>query len=100
MIKEIRIYKLKPNVADEFNKVFTEQVLPMLNRWKVNVVFFGASLEDQDTFLLVRGYQNIEERQSQDAFYGSDEWKNGPREAVMNCIETYNTAVVDNIKLT
>ncbi len=96
MITEIRIYKLKSGRSGEFGKLFTEQSLPMLRRWKVNVVDYGISLIDPDSFYLVRGYENTEHRkQSQDAFYGSEEWVKGPEQAIMDCIESYNTAVVE-----
>lgn len=97
MITEIRIYKLKQSSVETFNKVFTEQSLPMMNRWKINVVDYGFSLIDKDSFYLIRNYENIEQRkQSQDAFYGSEEWINGPEKEIMNCIDTYNTTVIDN----
>jgi hypothetical protein len=100
MITEIRIYKLKENRATEFNVVFTEQSLPMMKRWKVNVVDYGFSLIDKDSFYLIRSYENLEQRkESQDAFYGSDEWINGPEKSIMDCIDTYNTSVIDNSKL-
>ncbi len=100
MITEIRIYKLKENSAAEFNKVFTEQSLPMMKRWKVNVVDYGFSLIDKDSFYLIRNYENLEQRkESQDAFYGSNEWINGPEKQIMNCIDTYNTTIVDSEKL-
>jgi len=101
MITEIRIYKLKEHTANEFLKVFTEQSLPMMKRWKVNVVDYGFSLIDKDSFYLIRRYENLEHRkESQAAFYGSDEWINGPEKAIMDCIDTYNTAVVDSGNLT
>ncbi|WP_189337097.1 hypothetical protein [Flavobacterium laiguense] len=57
-----------------FHKVFTEQSLPMLNRWGVNVVDYGFSLIDDASFHLIRTYDNVVQRQqSQDDFYGSDE---------------------------
>jgi hypothetical protein len=100
MITEIRIYKLKENTASEFNKVFTVQSLPMMKRWNVNVVDYGFSLIDKESFCLIRSYENLEQRkESQDAFYGSDEWINGPEKAIMGCIDTYNTFVIDREKL-
>jgi hypothetical protein len=100
MITEIRIYKLKENKASEFNRVFTEQSLPMMKRWQVNVVDYGFSLIDKDSFHLIRRYEDLEKRkESQEAFYGSDEWINGPEKAIMDCIDTYNTSVVDDGKL-
>ena len=92
MITEIRIYKLKENTATTFYKVFMEQSMPMMKRWKVDVLDYGFSLIDKDSFYLIRNYENIAQRKrSQDAFYGSDEWKNGPEKKIMECIDTYNT---------
>ncbi len=43
MITEIRIYKLKENVSEKFNKIFIEQLLAMMERWKINVADCGFS---------------------------------------------------------
>ena len=97
MITEIRIYKFKENSSENFIKVFTEQSLPMMKRWKINVVDYGFSLIDKESFYLIRNYESVAQRkESQDAFYGSDEWINGPEKEIMNCIDTYNTIVTDN----
>jgi hypothetical protein len=43
----------------------------------------------------MRAYRSVDERQqSQDAFYGSDEWRSGPREAIVSKIETLISVVV------
>jgi ketosteroid isomerase-like protein len=43
----------------------------------------------------MRSFSSLEDRQrSEDAFYGSDEWRQGPREAVLAAIESYTTIVV------
>src|SRR3970282_2631744 len=100
MITEIRTYKLKKDCSEIFLKIFTEQSLPMLKRWNVNVVDFGFSIIDNQSFYLIRNYENVEQRkQNQEDFYGSQEWINGPNEPLMNCIEAYNTAVFENEKL-
>jgi hypothetical protein len=100
MITEIRIYKLKENTAEIFYKIFTEQSLPMLNRWKVNIVDFGFSLIDKESFYLIRNYKSIEQRKiNQNAFYGSEEWINGPEKELMSCIETYNTIIIEEEKI-
>jgi hypothetical protein len=101
MITEIRIYKLKENTSTEFNHMFTAQSLPMMKRWHIDVVDYGFSLIDQDSFYLTRNYENLEQRnESQNTFYGSDEWVNGPEKTITNCIETYHTVVIDNASLT
>ena len=94
-IVEIRTYTLKPGSGTAFQHTFVEDVLPMLQRWEVDVVAFGPSLDDDDAYYLMRAYRSVDERQqSQDAFYGSDEWRNGPREAIVSKIETLISVVV------
>jgi hypothetical protein len=94
-IVEIRSYNLKPGTRDHFQHVFVTDVMPLLARWKVDVVAFGPSPADADSWYLMRGYASLEERQkSEDAFYGSDEWKKGPRETILAAIDSYATIVI------
>ncbi len=94
-IIEIRAYNLKAGTRNEFQKLFIEQSLPLLKKWKVEVVAYGPSLHDEDTWFLFRAYKNLQDRQqSEDAFYGSDDWKKGPREAILSLILNYTTIVV------
>src|SRR5882762_2369997 len=81
---EIRSYNLKPGTRDRFHRTFLTAALPLLERWKVDVVAYGPSLHDANSYYLMRAYPSVEARQrSEDAFYGSDEWKKGPREAIL-----------------
>jgi hypothetical protein len=94
-IVEIRSYNLKPGTRDRFHRRFVDEALPMLKRSKVDVVAYGPSTHDKDSYFLMRAYPGLAERQkSEDAFYGSDEWKKGPREAVLADIDSYTTVVV------
>jgi ketosteroid isomerase-like protein len=94
-VVEIRSYHLKPGTRERFHRRFVEEALPMLERWNVDVVAYGPSLHDDDSYFLMRSYESVEARErSEDAFYGSDEWKNGIREAVLADIESYTTVVV------
>ena len=93
---EIRSYNLKPGTREEFHRLFVETALPMLKRWNVDVIRYGASLHDEDSYYLVRAYASLEDReQSQDAFYGSDEWKLGPREPIIAMIDNYTSIVIE-----
>jgi hypothetical protein len=97
MITEIRIYNLKENTSDDFYKIFMEYSLPMLKRWNVNVLDYGFSLIDESSFYLMRNYESVEQRkESQESFYGSDEWKTGVEESVMSYIESYHTVILDS----
>ena len=63
---------------------------------KVDVVAFGPSPHDEDSYYLIRAYASLADRQhSQDAFYGSDEWRNGPRESVLGKIESMTAVVLE-----
>ena len=46
-------------------------------------------------YVLIRGYASVAElQQSQDAFYGSAEWRDGPREAIVSLIESDISVVI------
>jgi hypothetical protein len=94
-IVEVRTYKLLPGSGAEFHRLVVEDSLPMLERWGVDVVASGPSLDDPDLYYLIRAYPSVEELQrSQDAFYGSDEWREGPREAIVSLIESSISVVL------
>jgi hypothetical protein len=94
-VVEIRSYNLKPGTRDRFHSLFVSQALPMLKRWNVDVVSYGPSPHDANSYFLMREYPSLEERRkSEDAFYGSEEWTKGPREAILACIESYATIVI------
>jgi hypothetical protein len=94
-VVEIRSYNLKPGTRDRFHQLFLKDALPMLRRWKIDVVGYGPSRHDQDSYYLMRSFPSVEARErSEDAFYGSEEWRQGPREAILACIESYTTVVL------
>lgn len=94
-VVEIRSYNLKPGTRERFHARFEREALPMLRRWKVDVVAYGPSLHDSDSYYLMRAFPSVPDRQrSEDAFYGSDEWRNGPREATLADIVSYTTIVI------
>ena len=35
---EIRSYNLKPGIREEFQRLYTEQSLPLLKRWNFDVI--------------------------------------------------------------
>jgi hypothetical protein len=92
---EIRAYNLKAGARDGFDRLAREQAVPMLRRWDVDVVAFGPSPHDETSYFLIRSYADLADRErSQDAFYGSDEWREGPREEVLALIESHTSVVL------
>jgi len=93
---EFRSYNLKPGTRDEFHRLLVEQSMPMLKSWNMDVVAYGPSQHDENSYYLIRRFDSLaHHKQSEDAFYGSDEWKQGPREAIIACIENYTEFVLE-----
>jgi ketosteroid isomerase-like protein len=94
-VAEIRSYTLKPGTRDSFHRLVLDYSLPMLKRWKIVVLGYGPSLQEDSSYYLVRVYSGLEARQrAEDAFYGSDEWRSGPREAIVSRIINYTTVIM------
>ena len=92
---EIRSYKLKPASRERFHELVVTKSLPLLRAWRMEVVAYGPSLDDGDGYFLIRAYDNFEHLQaSQQAFYASDDWRKGPRQSIIDLIETDWNAVL------
>ena len=90
MIKyaEISTYKLKQGARAQFDDLVRQQSWPMLQKHGVVVLAFGPSVDEEDAYLLVRGYRDRVHRDEEQAdFYGSDDWLRGPRAAIVALIE-------------
>ena len=93
---EVRSYALKPGAREAFDRIASQQAIPMLRCWEVDVVAHGPSPHDDDSYYLIRAYASLADRQqSQDAFYGSQEWKDGPRVAILGLIENFTSIVLE-----
>lgn len=93
---EIRSYELKPGTAAEFDRLIEGVSAPMLRQHGIDVVAFGSSLHDKDAYYLMRAYASLKElERSEAAFYGSDQWRLGPREAILACIDRYASIVLE-----
>jgi hypothetical protein len=94
-IVEFRTLTLKPQSRNDFHQLFVERSLPLLQRWNFDVVAHGPSLHDENTYYVVRRFDSVSQReQLEDAFYGSDDWRCGPREALLSLIENYADIVI------
>lgn len=94
-VLDVRTYKLVPGGRSDFDRIFREDSLPMLQRFGIQVVAYGPSLVDDDGYCLIRAFPSAARREDQlDSFYGSDEWRQNYEDAVMALIETYHTVVI------
>jgi ketosteroid isomerase-like protein len=94
-VLEIRVYTLKAGQRDDFHRRFVDESLPLLERSGIDIVSYGPSLHDDDSYHLLRSFASLADRdRAETRFYASREWLDGPRAAVLAAIVTYSTTVV------
>lgn len=92
---EIRTYRLKAGSATEFHDAIVNRGLPLVRTAGMDVVAFGFSADDPNGYFLMRAFAGLEDRQAtEDAFYSSDAWRQGPRQSIVDHIETYQDMLV------
>jgi hypothetical protein len=92
---EIRTYQLKPGSGARFHDLVSNQSVPLLHEWGMDVVAFGQSVHDPDSYFLMRAYNDLGHLQSsQDTFYSTDAWRKGPRESIIELIQFDSNAVL------
>jgi hypothetical protein len=75
--------------------VYETQSLPLLKKWGFEVLAHGPSLHDANSYYVIRSFKSLEDRQkSEDAFYNSDDWKQGPRTAIFNLVDHFAYTIV------
>ncbi len=85
---EILTLSLKPGTRDQFHQLYVTESLPLLKKWKIQVVAHGPSQHDEDSYYVIRSFKSLDDRQkAEDAFYSSDDWRKGPRTAILALIE-------------
>ncbi|MCP2341586.1 NIPSNAP family protein [Actinomadura rupiterrae] len=99
MILEIRTYRLKPGTTDGYVRAMREESVPLQHKFGIDVVDHGVSLVQEDGHeeaYLIRAFTSLETyRAQEDEFYGSPDWREGPREAIVSRIEAIHTIVTE-----
>ncbi len=93
---EIRSINLKPGTRDEFHRLYIEEALPLFKRWNFDVVAYGPSMHDENSYYVIRRFDSLAQREkSEDVYYSSDDWRQGPREAILALMENYTDIVFE-----
>ncbi len=95
LLIEIRTYRLKSSSHDVFHEAMCDRAVPFIRSKGMDVVAFGASDHEEQTYFLIRAYKNrsaLEAEQTE--FYSSPEWQNGPRQDLVDHIETYMNTLI------
>jgi hypothetical protein len=91
---EIRSYRLKPRASAQFESAM-QNALPMV-RAAMDVVAFGRTDHEGQTYFLIRAYSSKADlKLKQGVFYNSLAWRDGPREPLVQCIDTYLNTIVE-----
>jgi hypothetical protein len=94
-VVEILTIEVKPGKRDQFHKIYESQALPLLRKWKFDVVAYGPSLHDDNSYYVIRSFASLDDRQkSEDAYYSSADWRNGPREAILAIVDHFAYTVL------
>ncbi len=91
---EVRSYRLHSGRRADFHALFAHDAMPLLAAAGIDVVSFGPSVGEADSYYLIRCFDDREHRrQAEERFYASAAWRQGPREKILALIETYTEAV-------
>lgn len=94
-IIEILLYKLKSGTGGEFFDIMQNLSVPLHKENGIDVIWHGQSMHDPDGYGLIRGFADMADLDAaESAFYASDAWKVGPREAIIARIDTATKIVI------
>jgi hypothetical protein len=90
MIVEVRTYRIKPGRRDEFIEFFETRAVPALRALGMKIVGPLLDLENSDTFVFLRGFPSLDERdRMKNAFYEGELWKGELEAIAMPMLESY-----------
>jgi hypothetical protein len=90
MIVEVRTYRIKPGRRDEFIEFFETRAVPALRAHGMKIVGPLLDLENSDTFVFLRGFPSLDERdRMKNAFYEGELWKGELEAIAMPMLESY-----------
>lgn len=72
---ELRIFKLRPGTREEFHRVSHENTIPLMRECGITVLSYGPSLNEDDSYYLVRHFASADERDVLgQSLYAHPEW--------------------------
>ena len=94
MIVEVRTYRIKPGLREQFLRFFESRAVPAQQSKGIAVAGPLLDLENDDTFIWLRAFPSLEDRERmKSAFYDGDEWKNELEAIAMPMLESYSVAL-------
>jgi hypothetical protein len=76
-----------------------EESIPLLHAAGIRVLAAGSTLVAEDGHeeaYLIRAFESLAQHEQQENdFYGSDAWRQGPRETILALIDQYHSVVLE-----
>ena len=97
MIYELRIYKVKSGSMDEWVKLFEDKIIPENDKAGIPVRGYFRSVEDEDTFVWIRGFEDEADRQAKrEIVYNSELWLTSLKAEALALLEdTSNVTIIE-----
>jgi len=96
MIVEVRSYRIKPGMRDEFVKMFETRAVPAQREYGIKIVGPLLDVENPNKFVFLRSFLSLEDRdRMKDAFYGGDVWKNELEAFAMPLLDSYDVILCE-----
>ncbi|WP_419868876.1 hypothetical protein [Chryseobacterium sp. CT-SW4] len=87
-VVEILQYNLKEGTGEAFHQIMQQTSVPLHASHSIEVILYGNSLHDSDCYYLIRAFESEDQMHSVlNDFYAGKDWKDGPREEIVNKIE-------------
>lgn len=96
MIVEVRSYRIKPGLREEFIKLFESRAIPAQRKYGIKIVGPMIDVENPNKFVFLRSFPSLEERdRMKEAFYGGELWKNELERLAMPLLDSYDVILCE-----
>jgi len=97
MIIEMRTYKTKPGMRSRFLEIFRSKSIPAHAEIGMKILGPFLSVEDANTFFVMRGFPDLASREPMKAqFYEGELWKRELESVLLPMLEKYEVVVVED----
>lgn len=96
MVVEVRSYRTKPGLRDEFIRFFETRAIPALRSEGMKIMGPLLDLENPNKFVFLRSFPSLDERERmKTAFYEGDLWKNELEGIAMPMLDSYDVILCE-----
>ena len=96
MIVEVRSYRVKPGLREEFIELFETRAVPALRAHGMKVTGPFVDVENPNKFVWLRSFPSLAERDlMKESFYEGELWKNELEAVAMPMLDSYDVILCE-----